>query len=96
MSQDDGKLISRAVALRYSGEGAPQVTAKGDGAVAGRILALASEHNIPLYEDPQLAGLLAQVDLGDEIPESLYIAVARVIVFAYSLSGKTPPVNTQG
>lgn len=80
-----------AVALRYDGQGAPRITAKGSGHVADRILALADDHGIPLQEDPELASLLAQVPLGDEIPEALYRAVAEVIAFAYLLSGKRPP-----
>ena len=80
-----------AIALHYSGRGAPRVTAKGKGVVAEEILALAREHNIPLREDAALTGLLARIDLGDEIPEKLYVAVAEVIAFAYRLSGKMPP-----
>jgi flagellar biosynthesis protein len=79
-----------AVALHYSGRGAPRVTAKGKGVVAEEILALARAHNIPLREDAALTGLLARIELGDEIPEKLYVAVAEVIAFAYRLSGKQP------
>ena len=79
-----------AVALHYSGRGAPRITAKGKGVVAEEILALAREHNIPLREDAALTGLLARIELGDEIPEKLYLAVAEVIAFAYRLSGKNP------
>jgi flagellar biosynthesis protein len=89
-SEDKGKPAS-AVALRYEGKGAPRVTAKGSGLTAERILALAEEHGIPLREDPDLVYLLSQLDLGEEIPATLYIAVAEVIAFAYRLSGKTAP-----
>ncbi|MGD9171725.1 MAG: flagellar protein FhlB, partial [Candidatus Thiodiazotropha sp.] len=44
-----------------------------------------------LHEDAELAALLSQIPLGDEIPEALYRAVAEVIAFAYLLSGKRPP-----
>jgi flagellar biosynthesis protein len=80
----------RAVALHYSGQGAPRVTAKGGGVIADEILRLAREHNIPLYEDAQLASLLARIELGDEIPEKLYVAVAQVIAFAWRLNGRAP------
>lgn len=80
-----------AVALHYDGKGAPRVTAKGRGALAEQILALAEQHQIPLERDPQLVALLAQIPLGDEIPEALYLAIAEVIAFAYLLSGKFPP-----
>ncbi len=81
----------RAVALLYDGVQAPRVVAKGDGALAEQIRELAQRHDVPLYEDPELARLLAQLELGDEIPRDLYIAVAQVIAFAYFLTGKTPP-----
>jgi len=80
-----------AIALEYDGKSAPRVTAKGHGPVAERIMALAREHEIPVQERPELVQLLARIDLGDEIPEALYIAVAEVIAFAYMLKGKTRP-----
>ena len=82
-----------AVALKYDGNNAPKVTAKGEGITAQQILELAERHNIPLQNQPELARILAQVPLGDEIPRELYIAVAEVIAFAYFLSGKTPADN---
>lgn len=81
----------RAVALHYDGKRAPTVIAKGSGDIARQILAIADKHKIPLREDPELLGLLAKLDMGQQIPESLYIAVAQVIAFAYYISGKTPP-----
>lgn len=80
-----------AVALRYGGSGAPQVTAKGRGDTAEKILQLAAEHDIPLWRDRGLADVLAQIDLGDEIPETLYRAVAEVIAFAWQIRGKINP-----
>jgi flagellar biosynthesis protein len=88
--RDPGRL-PLAVALRYDGSGAPRVTAKGRAEVAERIVALAREHGVPLQDEPELAAVLAQVPLGDEIPELLYRAVAEVIAFAYLLSGRWPP-----
>lgn len=82
----------QAVALQYDGIGAPRVTAKGTGEVAERILALARENRIPLHEDAALATLLSHIPLDDEIPANLYLAVARVIAFAYLVSGKMPPM----
>jgi flagellar biosynthesis protein len=88
-----GKLINPvdlAVALSYDGNHTPRVTAKGSGAVAEQIIALAREHKIPLHADPALVQVLSNVPLGDEIPRELYLAVAEVIAFAYLLSGKMP------
>jgi len=82
--------LPRAVALHYDGKHAPTVIAKGNGEIARQILAIAEKHNIPLREDPELLGLLAKLDLGQEIPENLYLAVAQIIAFAYYLSGKLP------
>ena len=87
---------SRAVALRYDGKGAPRVTAKGEGELAERILAIAREHNIPLHEDADLARMLSRINLGEEIPASLYVAVAEVIAFAYRLSGRSPDLGAAG
>ena len=79
-----------AVALHYDEKNAPRITAKGCGEIAERIIALAEQHQIPLHEDQALVALLAQLDLGDEIPRELYIAVAEVLAFAYMLTGKFP------
>jgi flagellar biosynthesis protein len=93
MKRDDRtKPPRQAVALHYDGKGAPRVTAKGQGYVADAILSRAREHGVPLHEDAMLAATLAQLDLGEEIPEALYRAVAQVLAFAYFLSGKTPPL----
>ncbi len=79
-----------AVSLYYDGHNTPNITAKGRGDLADRILALAEKHGVPLREDPGLAAALSQIPLGEEIPETLYIAVAEVLAFAYYLSGYTP------
>jgi flagellar biosynthesis protein len=85
--------LPRAVALRYDGERAPTVLASGAGEIARQILAVAQKHDIPLHEDPELLQALACLDLGEEIPEPLYRAVAQVIAFAYFLSGRRPPTR---
>jgi flagellar biosynthesis protein len=79
-----------AVALHYDEKSAPRITAKGRGELAEKIIALAEQHNVPLHEDRELTALLAQLDLGDEIPRELYLAVAEVLAFAYMLTGKLP------
>lgn len=80
----------KAIALRYDGDAAPRITAKGDGAMAKRILAKAKEHHIPIEQNEELISLLAQVKLNEEIPRSLYIVVAQLLAFLYYLNGKTP------
>ena len=79
-----------AVALKYDGKHTPTVTAKGQGDIAQQIIDIAIASNIPLDTNPELVKLLSSIPLGDEIPESLFIAVAEVIAFAYLLSDKTP------
>ena len=80
-----------AVALRYNGSGAPRVTASGHGETARRIVEIAEAHRVPTRRDEELATLLAQVPLGEEIPEALYVAVAQVLVYAYEVSGGEIP-----
>jgi len=75
----------RALALQYDGLGAPRLTAKGCAEIAERIIAIAEEEGVPLYEDPGLAAALAHLELGDEIPELLYMAIAEVLAFVYDL-----------
>jgi len=79
-----------AVALKYDGEHAPTITAKGRGQLAQDIIGLALANDIPLDTNPELVKILSSIPLGDEIPEALYLAVAEVIAFAYVLSDKTP------
>jgi flagellar biosynthesis protein len=75
----------RAAALRWDGKGAPRVVAEGRGLVAERILAAAREAGVPVREDPALAAALAALDLGAEVPEALWQAVAAALVWAYGL-----------
>lgn len=77
-----------AVALKYSeGKmGAPRVVAKGADAVAAKIRELAAEHQVPLLEAPPLArALFRHTELGDEIPATLYAAVAEVLAYVFQL-----------
>lgn len=88
-----------AVALKYSEKGnrAPIVVAKGADEVAARIRELAMENNVVMMEAPPLArALFRHAELGDEIPEALYIAVAEVLAYvfqlrAYSKNGGSRP-----
>ena len=78
-----------SVAISYvRGEmGAPQVVAKGADAVAMKIREIARENNVPLVENVPVARALYQVDLGGEIPEDLFTAVAEILAYVYSLKG---------
>jgi flagellar biosynthesis protein len=76
----------RATALRYEpGQRAPQVVATGAGLVADRILAAAREAGVPVRHDPALAEALAALELGSDVPEALWKAVAETLAWAYRL-----------
>lgn len=77
-----------AIALEYDGQQAPQVSATGQDQIADQILKLAQQANIPIHQDNALSQLLAQLDLGDQVPEALYRVIAEILSFAYRLSGK--------
>jgi flagellar biosynthetic protein FlhB len=81
-----------AVALRYrAGEDrAPRVTAKGKGAAAEAMRALAREHGVPIVEDIALARLLfKRVKVGRAVPVDTYKAVAAVLAFVYRVLGRS-------
>jgi flagellar biosynthesis protein len=78
-----------AVALHYEkGSGAPRVVAKGRGTIGARIIEVARAHDVPIEENEVLAGALSNVELGEEIPEDLYKAVAEVLIFVLGLSDR--------
>ncbi len=77
-----------AVALSYRENSmrAPRVVAKGQDLTAQRIRELAGEHRVPIVEAPPLArALYRHAELGDEVPESLYTAVAEVLAYVFQL-----------
>lgn len=80
----------QAIALSYDGQQAPTLSAKGDDALAEAILAIAREHEVPIYENAELVRLLARLELGEQIPEALYLTIAEIIAFAWQLRGKVP------
>jgi flagellar biosynthesis protein len=80
-------------ALRYTGDGAPQVVAAGRGHIAATILARAHEAGVPVHRDPELASALAQLALGQEVPQAMWNAVAEVLAWAYGLPGRAPTPN---
>lgn len=79
MSQFDNK---KAAALKYDGGSkAPVVVAAGSGYVAQKIIDVAQESDIPVYQDNSLATLLAQLKVGSEIPPELYQAIVEIYVY---------------
>ena len=84
-----------AVALKYDEKRmrAPIVVAKGADEIAAKIREVAGEHKVPIFEAPPLARVLwRNVDIGDEIPATLYIAVAQILTYVFQLKvGQKPP-----
>lgn len=85
MSQYEDVMNKKAVALRYdeNKDVAPVIVASGLGYMAERIVEMANENGVPVYEDNSLATVLTQLDLGTAIPEELYQAI--VDIYAYFL-----------
>ena len=84
----DKKETAVAAAIEYDGgkDPAPRVTARGRGAAAEKIIALARKHGVPIKEDPALAQILSRLDIDEQIPVEVYKAVAEILVFVYSLN----------
>jgi flagellar biosynthetic protein FlhB len=79
-----------AVALAYDGaKAAPEVVAKGPDLVAAQIRRIAKEAGVPIVEDPPLARALhASVEVGQQIPEEFFQAVAQLLAFVYRVAGR--------
>jgi len=79
----------RAAALHYDPGGAapraPTLTAAGAGHIADRIIEAARAAGVPVREDPALMQALAGLQLGAEVPEPLWRAVAETLAWAYRL-----------
>lgn len=82
MPRADGKSAKKAVALQYGpGDSAPVVVASGMGYLAEKIVETAADCGVPIYEDNSLSTILTQLQLGQEIPESLYQAIVEIYVY---------------
>ena len=77
-----------AVALKYQPgtDRAPKVTARGKGKLAKKIIDIAKEHDIYIHEDPDLVEILSALDINEEIPPDLYVVIAELLAFVYSLN----------
>ncbi|MBN7769584.1 EscU/YscU/HrcU family type III secretion system export apparatus switch protein [Marinobacter daepoensis] len=79
-----------AVALKYDGERTPIISATGTWELAEEIIRIARDNNVPLYENAELAGILARLSLNEEIPETLYRVIAEILAFAFHIRGRPP------
>ena len=85
-----------AVALLYDKDymEAAQVVAKGADLIAKRIKDIARDNNVPVVENRELArALYREVEIGDEIPEHLWEAVARVLIYIYRMREEKEAVS---
>jgi flagellar biosynthetic protein FlhB len=83
-----------SVALKYqpNSDAAPIVVAKGADEMAMTIRKIANANHVPLFESPQLArSLFAHVEVGDQIPSGLYVAVAQVLAYVFQVKGASAP-----
>jgi flagellar biosynthesis protein len=88
---DKRQTLQEAVALAYeTGDFAPKVLAKGRGAIAEHIIALAKEQGVFVHESKDLVSMLMQVDLDDHIPAELYQAIAEILAWLYRLESGEP------
>ena len=80
----------KVVALRYepAERVAPHIVAAGEGEVAKQILEIASLHEVPVYEQPEVVEALVKLEVGTEIPQEFYRAVAEILAFVYSIDKK--------
>ena len=84
------KRYTQAVALEYGRNKVPTVTAKGDDELANRIVAEAKKQGVYVAEDPRLLALLSRLDVGQEIPQDMFTAVAVILAWVYWLKGMQP------
>lgn len=74
--------LNKAIAMRYTEkDNAPVIVASGLGYMAEKIVEVANENNIPVYEDTSLASILSQLKLGQEIPSELYNAIVEIYIY---------------
>lgn len=73
------------VALEYSGN-IPTILAVARGVLFEHLISIARDHNITIYENPDLAQVLSQVPVGTEIPEALFRAVSEVLAYCYRIN----------
>ncbi len=82
------KEENRAIALKYDKEKdkAPKVVAKGIREMAKRIIEVAKEAGVEIKEDKDLSEVLIKLELYEEIPPELYMAIAEILAFVYSVN----------
>ena len=94
MSKSENKATEpakRAAALGYRPQdGAPVILAAGMGHLAEKIVEVAADSGVPVYEDTSLATILSQMELGRQIPEELYQAVVDIYLYFLNFDPADP------
>ncbi|CAA7624487.1 Flagellar protein FhlB cytoplasmic domain-containing protein [Candidatus Terasakiella magnetica] len=87
-----------AVALHNDPDnpGLPRVVASGRGAVAEQILEMAFAHGVKVRTDPDLAEVLAAVEVDTVIPVEAFVAVAEILAYVYRANGQSAPEGGMG
>ncbi len=80
--------LSIAISYERDTMDAPQIVAKGADHVAFKIREIAREHKIPVIENKPLARALYKQEIGEQVPEELFTAVAEVLAYVYRLKSK--------
>lgn len=88
LKKEDEKV---AVALQYDGVNTPFVAAKGYNHLAKEIIEQVKESGGLVHQDEQLIKWLRNLDVGQDIPEELFLIIAELIAYAWFLDGKAPP-----
>ena len=83
-------INTKAAALKYKAyeDMAPKVVAKGRGEVARKIIQKAKEFDVSLFQKEELADMLLNVEVGEEVPSKMYDAVVEVFIWLYKLEEK--------
>ena len=83
------KKTKKAAALMYKKSmQAPKLVASGSGKIAEAIEKIAQQESIPIVKNSSLVRELIKLDINTQIPESLYKAVAKVLVYLYKMDKK--------
>ena len=81
---------TKAVALKYKAyeDNAPKIIAKGKGEIAKKIIEKAKKYDVPMFQNEEIANMLLDVEVGEEVPAKMYNAVVEVFVWLYKLEEK--------
>jgi flagellar biosynthesis protein len=83
--------IAIALEDRTASGAAPKIIASGRGAVAQKILDLATQHNIKVRKDADLAEILRTIEVDSPIPTEAFLAVAEILSYIYRANGQDDP-----